>query len=67
MSDAHFISAGSHTKNSHRDDFRTCGAEFDPAARAVTAPSVMRRLLSFLCFDLHKDSSRRMEGWSNAR
>jgi hypothetical protein len=46
-----------------------CGAEFDPAARAVAAPAdpTMRRLISFLSFDLHKDSSRRMEGWSNAR
>jgi hypothetical protein len=64
-----FGSAGSHTKNSHRDNSRICGAEFDPAARAVAAPAdpTMRRLISFLSFDLHKDNSRRMEGWSNAR
>jgi hypothetical protein len=45
------------------------GAKLDPAARAVVAPAdpTIRRLMSFLSFDLDADNSRRMEGWSNAR
>jgi hypothetical protein len=34
---------------------------------AFQADPTMGRLISFLSFDLHKDNSRRMEGWSNAR
>jgi hypothetical protein len=45
------------------------GAKLDPAARVVAAPAdpTTRRLISLQSFDLPKDNSSRMGGWSNVR
>ena len=42
------------------------GAKLDLAARAVAAPTdpTIRRLITFLSFELDKDNSGRMKGWS---